>query len=158
MTAVDARLKWPNDLLQSGSKLGGILCEAAGDAVVIGIGINVSAAPGDLPSPAPGSATSLRAAGAASVDPCRLLAGILAELERWYAGWRQTEGDAERCGLRGAYTRLCDTIGRQVRVELPGGQLLSGLAAGVDPGGRLLVRVPPAAEIPVSAGDVVHLR
>ncbi|MBV9094187.1 MAG: biotin--[acetyl-CoA-carboxylase] ligase, partial [Streptosporangiaceae bacterium] len=44
VTAVDARLKWPNDLLQSGSKLGGILCEAAGDAVVIGIGINVSAA------------------------------------------------------------------------------------------------------------------
>jgi BirA family transcriptional regulator, biotin operon repressor / biotin---[acetyl-CoA-carboxylase] ligase len=162
---VDAKLKWPNDLLAPGpdaseaapGKLGGILAEAAGNAVVVGIGINVSTGPHELP-PACGNATSLRIAGAASLDRERLLAAILAGFERWYEPWRQAAGDPERSGLHPAYTRLCDTFGRRVRVELPGGQPLSGVAAGVDPGGRLLVRVSSGADVPVAAGDVVHVR
>ena len=67
-------------------------------------------------------------------------------------------GDSERSGLRAEYTGLCATLGRRVRVELPGGRLLDGLAAGVDPDGRLLVSMPPAADLPVAAGDIVHLR
>src|SRR5580704_5288847 len=42
VATVDAQLKWPNDILVGPAKLGGILAEAAGDAVVIGIGLNVS--------------------------------------------------------------------------------------------------------------------
>jgi BirA family biotin operon repressor/biotin-[acetyl-CoA-carboxylase] ligase len=187
--SVDARLKWPNDVLAGPAKLGGILAEAAGDAVVVGIGLNVSTEPGELPPPGPTPggalpATSLRvlaaagpaatlaaAAGPAATLPAaagngdreRLLTEILAVFEHWYQAWRQAGGDPDRCGLRAEYTRLCATIGRRVRVELPGGQLLSGLAAGVDPDGRLLVRVSsaaglPDAEVPVAAGDVVHLR
>jgi BirA family transcriptional regulator, biotin operon repressor / biotin---[acetyl-CoA-carboxylase] ligase len=187
--SVDARLKWPNDVLAGPAKLGGILAEAVGDAVVVGIGLNVSTEPGELPPPGPTPggalpATSLRvlaaagpaatlaaAAGPAATLPAaagngdreRLLTEILAVFEHWYQAWRQAGGDPDRCGLRAEYTRLCATIGRRVRVELPGGQLLSGLAAGVDPDGRLLVRVSsaaglPDAEVPVAAGDVVHLR
>ena len=185
-TGVDARLKWPNDVLVGPAKLGGILAEAVGDAIVVGIGLNVSTEPGELPPPraqgsprAPGGAlpaTSLRvlaAAGPAAAGPARagsgdrdrLLTEILAAFEHRYQVWRQAGGDPDRCGLRAEYTRLCATIGRRVRVELPGDQLLSGLAVGVDPDGRLLVRVPgpagpaaPDAEVPVAAGDVVHLR
>jgi BirA family biotin operon repressor/biotin-[acetyl-CoA-carboxylase] ligase len=159
--SVDTRLKWPNDLLAGPAKLGGILAEALADAVVVGIGVNVSADPGELPPPGPGRAlppTSLRAAGAAGLDRERLLTAILDGFERWYRAWRQAAGDAERCGLHAGYTRLCATIGRPVRAELPGGQSLSGLAVGIDPDGRLLVRVPPGAERPVAAADVVHLR
>jgi BirA family transcriptional regulator, biotin operon repressor / biotin---[acetyl-CoA-carboxylase] ligase len=160
---VDARLKWPNDVLAGPAKLGGILAEAAGDAVVVGIGLNVSTEPGELPPPGPtpgGSlpATSLRALGVGDGDRERLLTEILAAFEHWYEAWRQAAGDPDRCGLRAEYTRLCATIGRRVRVEQPGGQLLSGLAVGVDPDGRLLVRVSSGAEVPVAAGDVVHLR
>ena len=50
---VDARLKWPNDVLVGPAKLGGILAEAVGDAVVVGIGLNVSTEPGELPPPGP---------------------------------------------------------------------------------------------------------
>src|SRR6202451_4227852 len=50
---VDARLKWPNDVLAGPAKLGGILAEAAGDAVVVGIGLNVSTEPAELPPPGP---------------------------------------------------------------------------------------------------------
>jgi BirA family biotin operon repressor/biotin-[acetyl-CoA-carboxylase] ligase len=163
VTGVQARLKWPNDVLAGPAKLGGILAEAAGHAVVIGIGLNVSTEPGELPppGPAPGgtlAATSLRALGAVGLDREPLLAAILAAFEHWYQAWRQAGGHPDRCGLRAEYTRLCATIGREVRVERPAGQLLSGLAAGVDPDGRLLVRVSSGAEVPVAAGDVVHLR
>jgi BirA family biotin operon repressor/biotin-[acetyl-CoA-carboxylase] ligase len=168
VAGVEARLKWPNDVLAGPAKLGGILAEAAGDAIVVGIGLNVSTEPAELPPPgpnpgapgAPGSAlaaTSLRAqAGRLDREP--LLTAILDGFERRYQAWIQAAGDPERCELRAEYTGLCATIGRRVRAELPGGQLISGLAAGVDPDGRLVVRVPPDSEFPVAAGDVVHLR
>jgi BirA family transcriptional regulator, biotin operon repressor / biotin---[acetyl-CoA-carboxylase] ligase len=164
VAAVQAQLKWPNDVLVGPAKLGGILAEAAGDAVVVGIGLNVSTEPAELPPPGPGAlpATSLRILGVPGPSRERLLAEILADCERWYQAWRQAGGDPERCGLRAEYTRLSGTIGRRVRVELPGGQLFCGLAAGVDPDGRLLVRESPGGssgpERAVAAGDVVHLR
>jgi BirA family biotin operon repressor/biotin-[acetyl-CoA-carboxylase] ligase len=160
VTGLEARLKWPNDVLVGPRKLGGILAEAAGDAVVVGIGVNVSTESAELPPPGPGglAATSLRLQGAWSLDRGRLLAEVLAGLERRYRAWCQVFGDTERSGLRAEYTSWCGTIGRPVRVELPGGRLLDGLAAGVDADGRLLVSVPPGADLPVAAGDIVHLR
>jgi BirA family biotin operon repressor/biotin-[acetyl-CoA-carboxylase] ligase len=160
VTGVDAQLKWPNDVLAGPGKLAGILAEAAGDAVVVGIGVNVSTESAEFPPPGPGAlpATSLLMQGSPSLDRERLLAGILAGLERSYLTWSQFLGDPERSGLRAEYTRLCATLGRRVRVELPGGRALDGLAAGVDADGRLLVSVPPEADLPVAAGDIVHLR
>jgi len=169
VTAVDAQLKWPNDILAGPAKLGGILAEAAGDAVVVGIGLNVSTEAAELPPPGPGAlpATSLLLSSPAAVPPTReaLLSEILAGVERWYQAWRQDGGDPERSGLRATYLGLCGTIGRAVRVELPAGQGFSGLAVGVDPDGRLLVRAssPSGSSSSgsvraVAAGDVVHLR
>src|SRR6266702_674718 len=162
VTGVPATLKWPNDVLAGPAKLGGILAEASGDAVVVGVGLNVSAGPQELPPPGPGAlpATSLRLAGQATAPPDRepLLLAILAGFERWYQAWRQAGGDPDRCGLRAEYTRRSGTSGRLGRAELPGGQSLSGPAVGVDPDGRLLVRVSPGTDSAVAAGDVVHLR
>ena len=157
---VDAQLKWPNDVLVGPAKVGGILAEAAGGAVVIGVGVNVSTEPAGLPPRGPGglAATSLLIEGAAGTDRSRLLAAILAGLERRYRTWSQVFGDTERSGLRAEYTGLCATLGRRVRVELPGGRVVDGLAADLDADGRLLVSVPPEADLPVAAGDIVHLR
>src|SRR5208283_1893563 len=68
VTGVQTRLKWPNDVLTGYAKLAGILAEAAGDAVVVGVGLNVSTEPGELPPPGPGAlpATSLRIAASAA--------------------------------------------------------------------------------------------
>ena len=160
VTGVETRLKWPNDLLAAGAKLAGILAEASGDAVVVGIGLNVSTEPAEFPAPRHGAlpATSLRAAGATALDREELLLATLEGFERWYRAWQQAGGDPDRSGLRPGYTRLSATIGRTVRAELPGGQVLSGPAVGVDSDGRLLVRVSPGSEVAVAAGDVVHLR
>ena len=159
VAAVDAQLKWPNDVLAGRAKLAGILAEAAGDAVVVGIGVNVSTGPAELPPPGPGglAATSLAVEGAAA-DRAVLLAEILAGLERRYRAWCAVFGDTERSGLRAEYTGLCGTLGRRVRVELPGGRVLGGVAAALDTDGRLLVSVPPDADLPLAAGDIVHLR
>ena len=157
---VETRIKWPNDLLTADAKLAGILAEASGDAVVVGIGLNVSTEPAEFPPARPGAlpATSLRAAGATALDRAGLLLAILGELEHWYRAWQRAGGDPDRSGLRAVYTGLSATIGRTVRAELPGGQALSGSAAGVDSEGRLLVRVSSGSAVAVSAGDVVHLR
>ena len=160
VTGVRTGLKWPNDLLTADAKLAGILAEAAGDAVVVGIGLNVSTEPAEFPPTRPGAlpAMSLRVAGATALDRASLLLAILGELEHWYRAWQRAGSDPDRSGLRAEYTRLSATIGRTVRAELPGGQALSGPAAGVDSDGRLLVRVSSGFEVAVAAGDVVHLR
>ena len=160
VTGVPARLKWPNDVLAGDAKLCGILAESAGDAVVVGIGLNVSTEPAELPAPGPGAlaATSLLAAGAASPGREHLLLAILAAFQRWYLAWQDYRGDPDRSGLRAAYTERSATIGRDVRAEVPGAKVLSGPAVGVDPDGRLLVRASSGAEVAVAAGDVVHLR
>ena len=159
---VDAALKWPNDVLADGAKLAGILAEQAGEAIVMGVGLNVAATRDELPPPGPGAlpATSLALLGRRPDRLVReaLLIGILAELEDWYRRWtRPSPGDTEASGLRAEYLRLSATVGREVRVELPGGMALTGVASGIDPVGRLIVDTAagPAA---VSAGDVIHVR
>src|SRR5436309_8320655 len=105
-TGVETGLKWPNDLLAADAKLAGILAEAAGDAVVVGIGLNVSTEPAELShllaAPRPGAlpATSLRAAGATTLDREELLLAILEGFERWYRAWQRAGGDPDRSGLR----------------------------------------------------------
>jgi BirA family transcriptional regulator, biotin operon repressor / biotin---[acetyl-CoA-carboxylase] ligase len=159
-TAVNARLKWPNDVLADGPdgqrKLAGILAEQAGGAIVIGVGLNVSATRQELPSD---QATSLLLAGGVKLDRQAILTAVLRELERWYLRWAdgQQPGDAAASGLRAAYLRACSTVGREVRVDLPGGGVLAGRADNVDDAGRLLVAAADGVHA-VSAGDVVHVR
>ena len=124
--AVPARLKWPNDVLVGGRKVAGILAEAHGGAIVAGFGLNVTLTQAELPGQA---ATSLLLSGAASTDRGELLAAVLARLARGYRAWATDPGAAR---LRAEYLAWCATIGQPVRVELPGGGLLTGTAVDVD--------------------------
>jgi BirA family biotin operon repressor/biotin-[acetyl-CoA-carboxylase] ligase len=126
---------------------------------VVGAGVNVSTSRDELPVPGAASLapTSLALQGARCLDRHRLLAGMLAELERQYLAWIGKLGDAEVSGLREEYRGLCATLGRQVRVSMPGGRDVTGLASDVDASGRLVVAAA-SGDIPVSAGDVVHVR
>jgi BirA family biotin operon repressor/biotin-[acetyl-CoA-carboxylase] ligase len=86
-----------------------------------------------------------------------LLAGILRELERRYTAFRDDPSSGG--GLPADYRALCATLVRAVRVELPGGSVLSGVAEDIDADGRLLVASPgDKPPTPVSAGDVMHVR
>lgn len=157
---VGAALKWPNDVLVGGRKLAGILAEQSPDgaAVVVGVGLNVATPEEALPvSPSGLPATSLLVEGA-SVSRDSVLIEILRHLERWYLAFC-ADPDPARSGLLAAYRAVCGTLGRTVRVELPGDQVLEGVAESLDVDGCLLVRpVDATSATRVSAGDVIHLR
>ena len=158
VTGLEVALKWPNDLLaRDGGKLAGILAQAAGEDVVIGIGLNVSTTRAELPVPV---ATSLELAGGAAVDRTTLLAAILSALGRRYQEWVAAEGDAQACDLASAYARLCSTIGQPVRlstVEDGAADSRPARAIGIDAEGRLRLAQDGQVRV-VAAGDVVHLR
>jgi BirA family biotin operon repressor/biotin-[acetyl-CoA-carboxylase] ligase len=158
---LDAGLKWPNDVLVNEAKLAGILAEQVGDAIVVGAGINVTVSRDELPAaettPSGGPATSLALEGATLTDRGQLLAYVLAQLEHWYLAWAGASGDAAACGLQRQYHELCQSLGREVRAQLPGGQRLTGVARAVDDTGQLLIQTGSGL-VPVSAGDLVHLR
>lgn len=141
-----------------GRKLGGILVERidtpTGPAAVIGIGLNVSLRTEELPAP---HATSLALADAATTDRDPVIRAILREIERWYQDWTSAAGDPGASGLASAYAASNATIGRRVRVELPTGTAVEGLAVGIDDDGCLIVRTGDGERV-FSAGDVVHLR
>ncbi|WP_306368795.1 biotin--[acetyl-CoA-carboxylase] ligase [Nocardiopsis sp. CC223A] len=167
-TGIEAALKWPNDLLvpaglradpaAGDGKLAGILAEvdfSSGEAaVVVGIGLNVSQTPDELPVD---SAASLRGEGAADVDRGVLLASLLGEFEELYTMWTAAGGDAERSGLAAVYRDVCTTLGRRVRVHLPDDRTLEGVVTGIDAEGRLVVD-GPEGERALSVGDVVYVR
>lgn len=155
-TGVRTALKWPNDLLAAGhgGKLAGILAQTSGEAVVIGIGINVDTTADELPVE---TATSLALIGTGEVDRTALLAAILTRLDTRYAQWTDCGGDAAACGLSSAYLDACATVGRSVRVTLGDGTRVEGNAVGIDAIGRLLVRTADG-ESAIGAGDVEHVR
>ena len=161
VTAVDATLKWPNDVLVGERKLGGILAERTGTAVVVGIGINVWQTRADLPPDAAATSLALVVGAGAPGQGLRerLLASLLDELGRRYESWRgqASPGDADACGLRQEYVRRCATLGREVTVTMPGTEPVTGTATGVDQAGRLEVRTAGGL-VAVTAGDVVHVR
>ncbi len=149
----DARLKWPNDVTVGDAKVAGILLERVetpdGPAAVLGIGVNVSTTRAELPVD---TATSLSLLGV-EADRTHLLGEILRVLAEQYDEWHASGG----ASLAAAYVPVCTTIGREVRVELPSGDAVTGLATGLDESGRLLVE-SGAVTVPVGAGDVVHVR
>lgn len=155
VTGVDTQLKWPNDLLaEDGRKLAGILVQTTGEAVAIGIGLNVSTQSDELPVD---TATSLALCGRADTDRTALLVAIATQLDHRALQWEDVNGDAEACGLAAAYTAACATLGRQVRVSTLDGAALTGQAMSIAGDGRLVVEVAGQRQA-VGAGDVEHLR
>jgi BirA family biotin operon repressor/biotin-[acetyl-CoA-carboxylase] ligase len=146
---VRAALKWPNDVLAGNGKLAGILSEAAGQAIVVGIGLNVTLRADEVGEPL---VTSLADLGVEEPDRTELAAELLRRLGQRVTGWRA--GDQR---LIDEYRSRCTTIGSSVRAVLPGGREIVGAALSVDDQGRLCVDTGLEV-VAVSAGDVVHLR
>ncbi len=150
---VDARLKWPNDVLVGGKKLCGILLEVSAESdrvnhVIAGIGINANFSSGWLSESFSSRSTTILDQLGKRIDRAALLADVLLNAEQLYYG-------ATREGFGGVldqWRSLSCTIGNEVTVSLFG-RSVSGLAVGVSDDGSLLVKTEGGVER-ILAGDV----
>ena len=166
VSSIHVSVKWPNDLLISERKVGGILCESGAGSrsdpfQIIGIGINVNGGQDDWPADLRDSATSIRQERKILVDRNRLLAQLLLELEHCLD--ELAVHGTSRLAL--AYHQRCSTIGITVRATLAGGEVIVGLAEGIGQDGSLRIRpqtAHPHSETPeiitLRVADIIHVR
>lgn len=148
-----ARLKWPNDVLVGGAKLAGVLCEVrrapgGGDAVVIGIGLNVAHTAADFPAELAGLATSLQMSGA-EVTLEDAAAEVLNRLEPL---WNELQ-EGDRGAVLAEWTRWGAHWGQWITVRTPSGPV-EGTAVRLDTDGGLVLKLAEGPETIVIAGDV----
>lgn len=116
-TGLAAQVKWPNDVMLARRKVAGVIAELKDGAVVLGIGLNVNQAPGELPADAKVAPGSLRSITGREYDRAAILADLLLELERRYDAWREAgleslyEDLAARDFLRGRRVTVDGTAG-----------------------------------------------
>jgi BirA family biotin operon repressor/biotin-[acetyl-CoA-carboxylase] ligase len=140
-------IKWPNDLILAGAKLSGILLERVGDAAVIGIGVNLSAAP-DLPDRA---ARHLAEAGPAP-DRDAFARELAASFDREIDRWRQF-------GLDPLFARLLAAsypLGAVLTVHGADGAMATGEFCGLEPDGALRLRLADGTVRAIHAGDITE--
>jgi BirA family biotin operon repressor/biotin-[acetyl-CoA-carboxylase] ligase len=141
------RCKWPNDLMVGGKKAGGILAESVVsgehiDHVVLGLGVNIGAAPPDVPD-----------AAALDAGERELLEAFL----RAFAEGYRPASSSFSADVVERYRLVCDTLGRRVRAFTVDGSTIEGEAVDVDGTGALVVGTSDGLEL-VRSGEVEHLR
>ncbi len=151
-TGLQVGLKWPNDVVVSGAKVGGLLTEMElkGDRVdyaVVGMGLNVNLDPADLPAELLTPATSLSWVLGRQVARLPLLRALLRVVEARYLALQAGQSP------HAEWAERLVTLGQPVTVSAPG-SILEGVAEGVDADGALLVRLADGRLRVVIAGDV----
>ena len=139
-------LKWPNDLLIGDKKVAGILAEARTDGVIVGIGLNVEMTESELPVP---TATSLALESFSEINRNVILPEILKSIALTIELWASGSQD-----VFDQYRQASSTLGKEVEVHLPSGEIISSRATGISDVGELLL----ANGAQVNVGDVIHLR
>jgi BirA family biotin operon repressor/biotin-[acetyl-CoA-carboxylase] ligase len=143
--SIPVTLKWPNDVLLDGRKVSGILLESFGDALAIGIGINLAHYPADTEFPA----TSVKGNTGRAPDPDDVLPLLAGAMAAWYEVWR----DKGFSPVREAWLARASHLGGQIRARLEGGEI-KGMFEGLDEDGALLLRMADGARRRIAAGDV----
>jgi BirA family biotin operon repressor/biotin-[acetyl-CoA-carboxylase] ligase len=152
-----AAIKWPNDILLSNRKVGGLLTEMNAEPdrikhIVLGIGLDVNMALDQLPPDVRTRTTTIAAEAGRNIDRTALLRQILRELDSRYRIFLAGEADILK-----EWGELNATIGSRVAVS-GSGETLEGLAQGIDREGRLVLRLDDGTTQIVAAGDVTILK
>lgn len=139
-------LRWPNDVLLDGKKCAGILANMEGDAIIAGIGINVSHS--SFPPELAALATSMRLAGAPAVSREALLLALVQAVDE-SCGILATDGPAAICEM---FTQASSYAqGRRVCAEKDG---IEGITRGVNSSGFLVIRQDNGLETVILTGGV----
>jgi BirA family biotin operon repressor/biotin-[acetyl-CoA-carboxylase] ligase len=143
-TGLAAQIKWPNDVMLNRRKVAGVLAEATGDRLLLGIGLNVNQRRDELPQDARSPASSLYATDSVRRDRAPILASLLARLEDLYGRWRE-----------GGFSAVFPELGsrdflRGRRVTVNGE---NGIAVGIDREGRLELQIDGRHRL-VESGEI----
>jgi BirA family biotin operon repressor/biotin-[acetyl-CoA-carboxylase] ligase len=154
LTRLDARIKWPNDILVGGRKIAGILTEISADMdgidyVVVGIGINVNIPREDLGDDIREIATSVLIETGEPLARSRLVRAFLEQFEIYYR-IIQDQGFEP---IRMRWKDLSGIIGRRIRVEMIG-KTLTGQVLDIDTDGVLLLTDDLGAQHRIVSGDI----
>lgn len=157
MSGVKAAIKWPNDILVSGKKISGLLTEMSAEQdrvrhIVLGIGIDVNMELEALPPDVRAQTTTLAAEARRNIDRTALLRQLLRELDGWYGVFLTNRQDVLR-----EWKTLNVTTGNRVAIS-GAGEVLEGLAEGIDDEGRLIIRLDDGNLRTVAAGDVTIVK
>lgn len=140
------QIKWPNDLLVDGAKLCGMLLERTGDAIIVGIGLNIASSPVIPDRPA----TSMAAQAAGAIEPGYFLETLADIFARWLDIWR---GDGLP-PIRAQWLKYAHPQGTALKANLPDGNSIEGLFAGLDPDGALILRLANGTSHVIHAADI----
>ncbi len=155
---VDARIKWPNDILVNGKKVCGILTEVNAemelvDYIVVGIGINANVDMDEFSDDVRNVATTLMSELEEPIDRISFIQDVLFELEQEYIRFRTQPFS----GILDEWISLSDTIGQQVSITTPH-KILEGKAVGMTDDGALVVESSDGTREDVMAGLCIYAR
>ncbi len=156
-TGIDARIKWPNDILVGRKKMAGILTEMsmeldAVDYVIVGLGLNVNTPLASFHSDIRDIATSVMAESSAPFSRVALLQAILLKFETHYE--TLTQKGPESILVR--WKALSDIVGRRVRVSMMREEI-EGRVIDIDADGVLLIDNAPGEPLRILSGDITYL-
>ena len=155
---LDARIKWPNDVLINDKKVCGILTEVDAemeqiDYVIIGIGINANVNVEEFPPGIRENATSLQKELGIEVNRVEFVQRLLYELEQQYIKFKTQEFSA----ILSEWINLSDTIGKEVTIMTPS-RMVEGKAVGITDTGAISVRTKDGKRVNLIAGRCVYTR
>ncbi|MBS2007136.1 MAG: biotin--[acetyl-CoA-carboxylase] ligase [Cyanobacteria bacterium SZAS TMP-1] len=142
-------LKWVNDLVLGGRKVGGILAEMPGQALIVGIGINVRFAPQDVPEDLQTKIEWLERVVGRPVDPNLIVVALADELEKSYQALLAGKVDE----IVSAWKSYSVTIGQNIKSK-NGGQTLRGRAVDITTSGALVVELEDGTRTELHAGEI----
>ncbi|HIJ95730.1 MAG TPA: biotin--[acetyl-CoA-carboxylase] ligase [Desulfuromonadales bacterium] len=148
-------IKWPNDILIDGKKVAGLLNEMSAETdgincVVLGIGVNLNMTVDQFPADLRSPATSLLIESRVRVVRSRFAASLLNALDRLYNDFLASGFGP----VREEWQRRCNATGRQMVMSEGGVDRVSGLFAGIDADGSLLLRTEEGVLERIISGDV----
>jgi BirA family biotin operon repressor/biotin-[acetyl-CoA-carboxylase] ligase len=158
VTGLDITIKWPNDLMSSEKKLGGILTETRVvrkriEYAITGIGVNVNMDADALPDIMKGVATSIKMETGKFFSRTDIIREVVNEMDDWYNILREKRYSE----LLSQWKHLTSTLGRNVQVVL-GKETLQGQAESINDEGMLVLRLPSGASRVVQYGDLTVIR
>lgn len=156
VVGLPAEIKWPNDIMCKGRKLGGILSEIESEAgrinyLVLGFGLNVNIRLSKFPQPLRGQATSVYRELKKEISLSDLFTRIMAKLETYYE-YLKDDNVKELIKL---WKKYDSTLGNQVSINMQNGEIISGTAKSINQSGALIVETEQGKRKTLTCGDLV---